>query len=72
MPDELERNPVEDEAESSDGIGVVRAREMLGELVLRAGFGNERVILTRKGKPTAAIVGMRDLDRLKEWDKSVA
>lgn len=44
------------------------ARDVLGRLVLRAGFGNERIELTYHGEPTAALVGMKDLARLREMD----
>lgn len=68
MADDAERKQDADDAETADGIGIVRAREILGDIVLRAGFGNERVILTRKGKPTAAVIGMKDLERLRQSD----
>lgn len=54
----------EDATETEAGIGLELARSMLGELALRAGYGNERIILTRKGKPIAALVGLKDLERL--------
>lgn len=50
------------------GIGIEMARARLGDLVLRAGYGNERITLTRKGKPVAALVGLKDLNRLQECD----
>jgi prevent-host-death family protein len=42
------------------------ARVALGELINRAGYGGERIIITRHGKPLAVLVGMADLDRLEK------
>jgi prevent-host-death family protein len=53
---------------AEDGVSVERARTMLGELVLRAGYGNERILLTRRGKRAAALIGLRDLERLRALD----
>lgn len=58
----------EDTDESDAGIGIVRARTILGELVLRSGYGNERIALTRKGKPLAFLIGLKDMERLKSLD----
>ena len=68
MPDELERKQ-DDEQDSPEGVGIIRAREILGDLVNRAGFGNERVLLTRNGKQIAALIGLRDLERLRTLDR---
>lgn len=40
------------------------ARDQLGELLNRARFGRERIIITRHGERCAAIIGMEDLKRL--------
>lgn len=40
------------------------ARAGLSELVNRAAFGKERVVLTRHGKPVGALVPIEDLDLL--------
>lgn len=56
------------ETQTEEGIGLELARSTLGDLVLRAGFGNERVVLTRKGRQIAAIVGLKDLERLRALD----
>ena len=40
------------------------ARDVLGDLINRALYGSERFILTRHGKPAAAIVSIEDLNRL--------
>lgn len=54
--------------ESADGIGVKEARIVLGDLVARVSYGNERIVLTKHGKRAAALVPMRDLLRLRALD----
>jgi prevent-host-death family protein len=49
-------------------VGSEDARRDLTELVGRAGFANERFIITRNGKQAAALIGMRDLERLRSLD----
>jgi prevent-host-death family protein len=44
------------------------AREQLAELVNRAAFGNERIVLTRHGKDIAVLVSVDDLARLQALD----
>ena len=46
-------------------IGVTEARDQLGQLVNRAEYNEERIVLTRNGRAVAAIVPMdvlRDLE----------
>ena len=45
-------------------ISVTEARAQLAELVNRAAYGRERVVLTRRGKPVAAIVSAEELELL--------
>ena len=45
-------------------LTTTEAREMLSELVNRAAFGDERVVLTRHGKEMAVIISMADLEKL--------
>ena len=45
-------------------ISVSRAREFLADLVIEVAFRGERVILTRHGKPIAALVSVEDLETL--------
>ncbi len=42
------------------------AREGFSDAVNRAAYGRERIILTRRGKPIAAIVPVTDLAQLEE------
>ena len=40
------------------------AREQLSDLLNRAHFGGERTVVTRRGRPFAALVPLADLERL--------
>lgn len=48
----------------AEGIPVTEARAQLAELVNRVVFGGERIVLTRHGKPVAAIVSAEDHELL--------
>ncbi|HLH72824.1 MAG TPA: type II toxin-antitoxin system prevent-host-death family antitoxin [Chloroflexota bacterium] len=43
-------------------------RDQLAEVVNRAAYGKERVILTRRGKPLAAIIPIEDIRLLEELE----
>jgi prevent-host-death family protein len=45
-------------------VPVTQARADLAELVSRVGYTGERIVLTRHGKPLAALVPMDDLETL--------
>ena len=49
-------------------VGADAARDGLTELMGRAAFAGERFILTRNGKQTAALIPMKDLERLRALD----
>lgn len=44
------------------------AANVFADLIGRAGFGNERFVVTVYGKERAAIIGMNDLERLRSLD----
>ena len=46
----------------SSEIPVTEARAQFSELVNRVGFGKERIILTRHGKPLVALVPAENVD----------
>lgn len=48
---------------------MTQARSDLAELVNRVAYSGERVVLTRHGKPLAALVSPSDLDRLEEAER---
>jgi prevent-host-death family protein len=45
-------------------IGVVELREGVREALNRVEFGDERIVVTRHGKPSAALVSIADLERI--------
>lgn len=53
-----------DEAVDRERISIDNARDTLGDLVIRAGIKEERIIITRYGEDAAALVPMADLKRL--------
>jgi prevent-host-death family protein len=47
-------------------ITTVAARENFAELINQASYGGKRVILTRRGKPVAALISLHDLRTLED------
>lgn len=45
-------------------VSIGQVKRDISELVNRVAFGHERIVLTSRGKPKAAIVSMEDLARL--------
>ncbi len=70
MTDEADRK--EDEGGNEGGIGVEIARANFSDLVLRAGYGNERIAITRKGRRAAYLIGIKDYERLVALDAADA
>lgn len=48
--------------EAAMDVPITEARENFSEMVNRAAYGHERVRLTRRGKPEAAIISAEELD----------
>ncbi len=44
------------------------ARKSLADLLARAGHKDERIVITLYGKEHAALIGMKDLERLRALD----
>jgi prevent-host-death family protein len=51
-----------DEEHRAGHLGVSEARESFAELVNRAAYGHERVLVARRGRPIAAIVSIEDVE----------
>jgi prevent-host-death family protein len=51
-----------------ESVTTVMARNKFSTLVNRVAFGRERILLTRRERKIAAIVPIRDLERLMELD----
>ena len=47
-------------------ISIGQVKRDISELVNRVAYGEERIILTSRGKPKAAIVSMEDYERLEQ------
>ena len=47
-------------------ISIGKVKRDISDLVNRVAYGGERIILTSRGKPKAAIVSMEDYHRLEE------
>lgn len=45
------------------------ARASFGDLITRAGFLGERILITRHGKPVIALVSVRDAEQLEAGEK---
>lgn len=61
MPDE---NEPRKETEEANEVTANEAKRSFGQLIARAGFGGERITITRHGKAIAALVSARDLATL--------
>lgn len=48
----------------AEKVRVTEAKARLSALMARAGYGGERFLIERRGKPLAALVGVEDLERL--------
>ncbi|MFD9911073.1 type II toxin-antitoxin system prevent-host-death family antitoxin [Streptomyces sp. NPDC059063] len=51
-------------------IPVTQARAELADLINRVVYGDERVVVTRHGKPLVALVSAADLRRLEEMQEA--
>lgn len=47
-------------------VSMSELRQSLGDLVNRAAYGGERIVLVSRGEPKAAIIGVEDLQQLKQ------
>jgi prevent-host-death family protein len=54
--------------EEEQAVSATEARSKLSDLISRAQYSEERTILTRHGKPVAALVSMEDLKALRKLE----
>jgi len=52
-------------------MSTVEARDRFSDLVNRAAFGKERVILTRRGRELAAVVPIEDIELLRRIEERI-
>ena len=50
----------------AEKIRVTEAKAHLSALMARVGYGGERFVIERRGRPLAALVGVEDLERLEK------
>ena len=55
----------------TERVSITRAKQRLGELVKRAAYGGERIVLDFRDKPQAAIVSIEDLRKLEDQSPSI-
>ena len=46
-------------------MSTVEARENFSDMINKAAYGNQHVVLTRRGKPLVAVVSLNELEALK-------
>ena len=52
-------------------LNAARARERFAEALNRVGYGKERVVIERHGKPVAALVPIEDLETLRALEDRI-
>ena len=52
-------------------ITTVEARDQFSELINRAAYGKERVVITRRGKELVAVVPIEDVKLLEETEERI-
>jgi prevent-host-death family protein len=55
----------------TEKVRVTEAKAHLSELMARVGYGGERFVIERRGRPLAALVGVEDLERLEKGDSTM-
>lgn len=52
-------------------LSIAEAREQFSEAINRAAYGKERIIVTRRGKPLAAIVPIEDMEAMEATEDRI-
>jgi len=47
-------------------VSIGRVKRYISDLINRVAYGGERIVLTSRGKPKAAIVSLDDYERLEQ------
>jgi prevent-host-death family protein len=58
-------------AAQKKSLSAAQARDNFSELLNRAAYGKERVILSRRGKPLAAIVPIQDVEAMEAFEDEI-
>lgn len=51
-------------------VPIAEAKRRFSELVSRGAYAHEHIVITRRGKPMAALIGLDDLSRLENLERS--
>lgn len=51
-------------------VSVAEAKSNFSEYISRVAFANEKLIITKRGKPVAGLVSLEDIKRLKQESES--
>jgi len=54
------------------GVSISELKDGLSEFINRAAYGRERILILSRGKPKAAVISVRDLERLEELEDAQA
>ena len=60
------------EMETMHTVGIAEIKRNISTLVNRVAFGRERILLTSRGKPKAALVSVEDLQKLEMLDRTTS
>ena len=55
-----------------DTVSIAEAKHSISTIVNRVAFGRERIVLTSRGRPKAALVSIEDLQKLKMLETTTA
>lgn len=50
-------------------VGMAQAKSKLADLVGRAAYKGERIVLERRGRPVAVLIGMDEYNRLRDLER---
>lgn len=51
-----------------ESVSIGQVKRDISELVNRVAYGRDRIVLTSRGKPKAALISLEDYERLKRQD----
>lgn len=54
-----------------DTLSTAEARDQFSDVINRAAYGKERVVLTRRGKALVAVVPIEDVELLRELEDRI-
>ena len=52
-------------------VSTIDARKQFSEIINKAAYGKERIVLTRRGKPLVAVVPVEDMELLEFLEEQI-